>query len=67
MLTFFKVHPGKKGMIDLGSAKEEVAVTRLYTHEDLESFPDDEVWELLKGFPTKWLRLRLNTNESQRS
>jgi Uma2 family endonuclease len=38
-------------MIDLGVAKEEVAATRLYTHEDLESFPDDEVWELLEGVP----------------
>jgi Uma2 family endonuclease len=32
----------------MGMPKE---VDRLYTHQDLENFPDDEIWELLEGVP----------------
>jgi Uma2 family endonuclease len=38
-------------MVDMGIAKEESAATRIYTHEDLENFPDNEIWELLEGIP----------------
>jgi Uma2 family endonuclease len=33
------------------SSKKEIAPVRIYTHEDLENFPDDEVWELIEGVP----------------
>jgi hypothetical protein len=33
------------------NAKEESAATRIYTHEDLENFPDNEIWELIEGVP----------------
>jgi Uma2 family endonuclease len=38
-------------MVVMGIAKEEVAATRIYTHEDLGNFPDNEVWELIEGVP----------------
>jgi hypothetical protein len=42
---------GKKGMMNMEIAKEEVTAARFYTHEDIENFPDNEVWELLEGVP----------------
>jgi Uma2 family endonuclease len=35
----------------MGTVKEEIAATRIFTHEDLENFPDNEVWELIEGVP----------------
>jgi Uma2 family endonuclease len=32
-------------------SKKEIAAARIYTHEDLENFPDDEIWELIDGVP----------------
>jgi Uma2 family endonuclease len=32
-------------------SKKEITPTRVYTHTDLENFPDDEVWELIEGVP----------------
>jgi Uma2 family endonuclease len=50
-VNLLDVCPGKKGMVDMGSAKEEIAATRIYTHEDIANFPDNEIWELLEGVP----------------
>jgi Uma2 family endonuclease len=36
--------------MNMGIAKE-IAINRIYTHEDLENFPDNELWELLEGTP----------------
>jgi Uma2 family endonuclease len=36
-------------MLSMGIAKEKP--TRIYTHQDLDNFPDDEVWELIEGVP----------------
>ena len=33
----------------MGNAKGESAATRIYTHEDLENCPDNEIWELIEG------------------
>jgi Uma2 family endonuclease len=35
----------------MGIAKKEIVATRIYTHEDLETFPEGEIWELLEGVP----------------
>jgi hypothetical protein len=32
-------------------SKKESATAQIYTHADLENFPDDEVWELIEGMP----------------
>jgi Uma2 family endonuclease len=37
--------------VAMGYVKEEVVKTKLYTHEDLENFPDNEIWELVEGVP----------------
>jgi hypothetical protein len=31
----------------MGIAKDEFAATRIFTHDDLEKFSENEIWELL--------------------